>query len=59
MSKYDKRHSHPRNAAYLVLYHIIFSLKDKKGEYIIISPQKQKEFIRQIQEINPNIRIKT
>lgn len=29
----------------------------EKGENTIISPQNQKEFIRQIQEINPNIRI--
>lgn len=29
----------------------------EKGENIIISPQNQKEFIRQIQEINPNIHI--
>ena len=28
---YDKRHSHLRNAAYLVLLHIVFSLKDKKN----------------------------
>lgn len=42
-------------AASLARIKLIFS----KGEYIIISPQNQKEFIRQIQEINPNIRIKT
>ena len=40
-------------AASLDRIKLIFS----KGEYIIISPQNQKEFIRQIQEINPNIRI--
>ena len=42
-------------AASLDRIKLIFS----KGEYIIISPQNQKEFIRQIQEINPNIRIMT
>lgn len=40
-------------AASLDRIKLIFS----KGEYIIISPQNQKEFIRQIQEISPNIRI--